>query len=87
MQTVILKHRVSDYDQWITRYDTDAPRVFKAGLREIKIGPKSDDTNLVYMIWETIDATKIQELVKDPLLLEWMRNAGVISEPELVIIN
>jgi|WetSurMetagenome_2_1015567.scaffolds.fasta_scaffold333803_1 hypothetical protein len=87
MKTVILKHRVADYTRWKPIYDADAPRRINAGLREIKVGQKEGDDNLVYMIWETLDATRLRKMIEDPELLEMMKKAGVIGEPEVVIIS
>jgi hypothetical protein len=87
MKTVILKHRVADYARWKPIYDADEPRRVSAGLREIKVGQKEDDSNLVYMIWETLDAARLRKMIEDPELLETMKKAGVIGEPEVVIIS
>jgi hypothetical protein len=87
MKTVILKHRVADYARWKPIYDADAPRRISAGLREIKVGQKEGDDNLVYMIWETLDDSRLRKMIEDPELLDVMKKAGVIGEPEVVVIS
>jgi hypothetical protein len=87
MQTIILNHRVADYATWKTLYDADAPRRNNAGLREIKVGTKAGDPNLVYIIFEANNVSEIQDMFNDPGMKEYMKKAGVISEPEVVVIN
>jgi hypothetical protein len=87
MKTVILKHRVTDYARWKSIYDADEPRRISAGLREIKVGLKEGDNNVVYMIWETLDTSRLRKMIEDPELGEVMKNAGVIGEPEVVVIS
>ena len=87
MKTVILNHRVEDFARWKVIYDADAPRRINAGLKEIKVGTKADDANLVYMIFEANDISKFLSMANDPDLKEAMKKAGVISEPEVVVIN
>jgi hypothetical protein len=87
MKTVILNHRVADFAKWKTVYDADEPRRVNAGLREIKVGTKADDENLVYIIFEANDISNFLSMANDPDLKEAMKKAGVISEPEVVVIN
>jgi len=87
MATVVLSHRVKDFDFWKPIYEADKPRRDAAGLTEIAVGRKSGDTGLVYMIWETKDVTAFQKMVSDPDLKKTMENAGVITAPELIILE
>jgi hypothetical protein len=87
MYTVILNHRVKDFDFWKKHYDADLPRRDAAGLRQLKLGLKSDDPSNVFIIWEASNPDGIQKMVKDPDLKRVMQDAGVISEPEVTILK
>ena len=87
MAKVILSHRVNDFDSWKVIYDADKPRRDAAGLTEIAVGRKSGDTGLVYMIWEAKDPSKFQQMVSDPDLRKVMEEAGVVSAPEMVVLE
>jgi hypothetical protein len=87
MSKVILSHRVKDYDSWKVKYDADRPRRAAAGITEIAVGPRSDDPNMAYMIWDAKDPAVLDQMVSDPDLRKVMNDAGVISEPELVVIR
>ncbi len=87
MATIILNHKVTDYNQWKPYYDADIKRRESAGLKEIKVGRKAGDPNTVYMIWEVKDIEGVNSMVGDPELQEVMKKAGVISPPEIVIIE
>ena len=87
MAIVILSHKVENFKKWKSIYDQDVERRTKAGLKEIVVGQKADEPNMVYMIFETNDTSKVKEMIDDPSLKEIMDEAGVISKPELIIIE
>jgi hypothetical protein len=86
MATIILNHKVAEYKSWKVYYDNDRSRRQKAGLRELKVGGKTDDPNHVYMIFETEDPESFRKMANDPELAEVMKKAGVVSPPEFVIL-
>jgi hypothetical protein len=87
MAKVILNHRVKDYDTWKVGYDSDAARRDSAGLIEIAVGKKAGDPNLVYVIWEAPDPSVFDTMFADPELQQAMESFGVISAPEMIIIE
>ena len=87
MATVILNHRVKDYNSWKAGYDGDKQRRDAAGLTEIAVGKKSDDPGMAYMIWQMEDTSLIQKMLGDADLQKTMQEAGVISTPEMVIVE
>jgi len=80
MPTLIIKHRVKDYGVWKPKRD-------EIGLTEIGVGVKSDDPSMVYIIWESNNLAAFDKMLRDPSLAAKMEEAGVISKPEVVIIN
>jgi hypothetical protein len=87
MAKVILSHRVANYDSWKTKFDADKPRRDAMGITEIAVGKKSDDHGLAYMIWEVADAAELMKMSTDPELQKVMQEAGVISAPEVTILD
>jgi len=86
MAIIIMHHEVKDYAAWKPHYDGDAPRRENAGFKEVAVGTHSEKPNRVYMIWEG-DPANIEPMLKDPELAEKMKEAGVISKPEAIVIN
>ena len=86
MATIILSHDVKDVSVWKPIYVADAPRRAKAGLVELAVGTKSDNPNKVFMVWKG-DPLAVDKMLHDPDLAEVMKAAGVISAPELTVIN
>lgn len=87
MAIVILNHRVADYATWKPLFDSDKARRDGAGLKEIAVGQKAGDPNNVFAIWETADASVMQGMMADEGLQVRMKEGGVISAPELTIIE
>lgn len=86
MATIILSHDVEDYSTWKPLYDADVDRRTSAGFREIAIGTQADQPNRVYMIWEG-DPSVMDEMLRDPDLEAKMKEAGVTSPPEVIVIQ
>jgi hypothetical protein len=87
MATFILSHYVKDFASWKPIYDGDAERRTSAGFTELAVGTQEGDPKKVIMIWQgdSIDAAK--KMMQDPELKKKMEIAGVVSPPEMVIIN
>lgn len=86
MATIILTHEVRDFKTWKTFYDADSARRTGAGLNELAVGTKSDNPNKVYVVWQG-DPGAVGKMMSDPDLAEVMKKAGVVSAPEVVIVN
>ena len=86
MSIIILSHDVKDFASWKPHYDGDVARRENVGLKEIAVGTKSDDPNKVIMIWEG-KSEGLDKMLQDPGLKEKMEVAGVLSPPEITIIN
>jgi hypothetical protein len=87
MATIILSHKVSDYKAWKKHYDADVTRREKAKLKEIHVGPKADDPNNVYIIFQTSSTSAFEKMVKDPELKAVMKKAGVIGQPKVTMLK
>lgn len=86
MAVIILNHDVEDFAKWKPHYDADSARRTNAGLKELALGTKSDNPHKVFVIWEG-DPKNVEAMVSDPELEKAMKEAGVVSKPEVTVIN
>jgi len=86
MATIILSHDVKDFASWKPHYYGDVARRENAGFKELAVGTQSNNPKKVFMIWEG-DPAAVEKMLQDPALKEKMEAAGVISHPEVTIIN
>ena len=87
MATVILSHRVKDYISWKALYDSDKGRRDSAGVTEIAVGENADDPGMVHIVFQVADPSAMRAMMNDPELHKTMEAGGVISQPEVIIIN
>ena len=87
MAKLIVNHRVTDFNTWKAGYDSDVERRNANGVTEICVGRKSDDQSMVYVIFDAKDPHAALQMFNDPKLQEAMKGAGVISAPEVIIIE
>jgi hypothetical protein len=87
MATVILNHRVKDYATWRPLFDSDQARRDAAGIQLLGVGQKAGDPGNVYMVWELADTSIIEKMMADPELQKRMQEGGVISAPEMIILE
>jgi hypothetical protein len=86
MAVIVLSHDVEDFTKWKPHYDADVARRTNAGFKELAIGTKSDDPHKVFMIWEG-DPKILESMLNDADLEKLMKEAGVVSKPEVTVIN
>ena len=86
MSVIILSHQVEDFEVWKPHYYADAPRRENLGLKDLAVGNASDDPGKVYIIWEG-DPANVEKMLQDPELPGLMKEAGVISAPEITVLN
>ena len=82
-----LNHKVKDFEVWKRLYDSDSSRREAAGLKEIKVSTNMNDSNHVFLIWETDDLTTFNKMLNDPDLKVKMEEGGVVSAPEVTILS
>ena len=87
MATAILNHRVKDYPTWKALYDADQPRRASIGITELAVGENADDPGMVHIVFQVADPNAMRAMMADPELQKVMEAGGVISKPELAILN
>jgi hypothetical protein len=87
MSIIIINSKVKDFKTWKSFFDGDRDRRSNAGLKEIYVTSNASDPNNVYLVFETNDVAKAQQLMQSPELKEYMEKAGVIGQPAVTVLN
>jgi quinol monooxygenase YgiN len=83
MSTVLVRHRVNDYEVWKEVFDNALDMRKAAGELSFRILVGSDDQLLVVGLFEWDSAENAKVFFEDPELKEAMRAAGVAEEPQI----
>lgn len=83
MHRVFIRHEVADYSAWRPHYDDDRPRREAAGIRDVGVYRNAIEPNDVLLVWEAEDVGRVDDMIGSDGLMEKMREAGVLIEPEV----
>jgi heme-degrading monooxygenase HmoA len=86
MAKLLVHHKVQDYSAWRTIFDDDAQRRKESGSTGFQVLKSASDPNdlTIIMDWSSVDKAKAFATSDD--LKEKMKNAGVISQPEMTFL-
>lgn len=87
MSTIIVSHKVKDYDKWRPIFDSDFPRRKNAGLINEKVFRAVDDPNNIFIQSEVANPEQAAKMLDDPDLEAKMEQAGVITKPTVIVLN
>lgn len=87
MPYVLVRHKVSDFSQWKSAYDTHSSTRQGAGLKEEHLLRNTDDPNEVVLLFEAKDIQKAKEFAGSADLREAMQNAGVVDKPDIYFLG
>jgi hypothetical protein len=87
MLTLILNHRVADYGFWRQCFDADMDRRISFGIKDLAAGEKEGDRGNVYIVFQVHDLAPFIEMMADPYMNQFLRDAGVVSEIEMTIVK
>jgi hypothetical protein len=87
MVKVIISHKVKDYGQWRSVFDADEERRKQSGLNVDGVYRAVSDPNNIHMIGDASSTSVVESFMNDPNLAEAMQKAGVISKPEVTILE
>jgi quinol monooxygenase YgiN len=77
MTTVLVTHRVADYNKWRPEFDKAVRADWAKGVRSYRVWRGEDDPNLV-IVTNTFDSRgEAEAMVKNPMLREAMARGGV----------
>ena len=86
MARLIVHHKVQDYAAWRKVFDNDATSRREFGSTSAQVFQSASDPNDVTAImdWPSVDAAKA--FATSASLKEAMKNAGVISQPDVMFL-
>jgi heme-degrading monooxygenase HmoA len=87
MAKLLVHHKVQDYSAWRKIFDEDDMRRKEYGSTGVQILKSASDPNdlTVLIDWPSVDAAKT--FAASDALKEKMKNAGVISQPEMTFLE
>jgi hypothetical protein len=85
--TIYISHEVKDYDVWKKGFDADAVNRDKAGFKLTALYRATNNPNIIVGIMEAPSAEAAQNFLGNPDLKAAMEKAGVISAPDIKILN
>lgn len=86
MASLLVHHKVQDYATWRKIFDDDAKRRKEYGSTGFQVLKSASDPNdlTVIMEWPSVEAAKA--FATSDALKEKMKDAGVISQPEMTFL-
>ena len=82
MATIIVRHKVKDYEEFKVAFDAFAENRKAGGEKSFRILHQDDDPNNVFAIVEYDSLENARTFFSTPELKEAMGNAGVIDQPD-----
>ena len=87
MAKVVISHKVKDYDSWRPLFDADIERRKSTGFTNEQVYRVHDDPNHLYISGDIADLSSLDDMMSDPDLAKKMEEGGVISKPEILVLN
>jgi len=85
--TVLIRHRVTDYEAWKKAFDDHQSARQDASCLGHHINRGADDPNTVYVYCPAANADKVKAFVDSPNVAEAMKNAGVEGPPTITFMT
>lgn len=87
MVTVILTHEVKNFQEWKIGFDADEPQRANAGVKTNGLYTSVVNPNMVTIIFDFPSTDAFDGFMARPDLSEKMKEAGVISRPEALVLK
>jgi hypothetical protein len=87
MALVIVRHKVRDFAAWKNAFDAHASARGTAGLSNTRLYKSVDDPNEGVILFDTDDIAMAQQFIGSPELKSAMTAAGVIDNPDVLVLN
>ncbi|HQY19250.1 MAG TPA: hypothetical protein PLD63_04650 [Ignavibacteria bacterium] len=79
MPTIVVRHKVGDFDTWIKGHE-DRVNVFAPAVSSFKTFKDADDPNSVILVMEVNDMEKLQSILNDPSTKD-LKDKHTVLEP------
>ena len=87
MGTLMIHHRVRNYEAWRPAYDAHEPMRNSADLTSGRVFRATDDPNDLVILFDMADRQKAQDFVASDDLKTAMQGAGVKGRPEIYYLE
>ena len=84
--TFVVDYEVKDFGIWKQKFDSNSDVRKEAGVKASAF-KKTDDQKTVYVIGEAPSKEILEEMFSNPKFIELMKNAGVITKPNVVFLE
>ncbi len=86
MATLLVRHRVRDFERWKQVFDAQAPERAAAGSLGGRVFRDGDDPEDVVIVLEWADLDRARDFAEREDLQETMERAGVMGEPDFLFL-
>jgi len=87
MPAILTDYHVKDYNKWLELYQEYEPMRREAGITKTSIWTAAEDPNHLYVLMECRDVKKAHEMWSDPKMKDLPRQAGVVGEAVVTVLN
>ena len=87
MVYVIIKHKLEDYDKWKSLFDSDIDNRKAGGQVSQQVFKNQKDPSETVLLFEWESAEKLNAFMESDHLKEKMKEAGVISQPDVMLLD
>ncbi len=87
MVTVILEHKVKDFDRWVDAYKAHDPMRRRFGCTGASVHRNLEDPQDVVIEFKWKSAEAFREFMEKSDVRDVMRAAGVVSEPAVTMLT
>ncbi len=84
---MLVRHKVTDYDEWKSVYEDHRLAREAAGLKDLHLWRNEGDPSEVILLFEVSDIAKAKAFSSSPDAKEKMQAAGVQGQPEVVFLQ
>lgn len=85
MPTVIVNHKVSDYNKWKAAFDNDIARRESMGATTLAVGQKMGEPGNVYIVIDAKDIDTMSQQLASPEFQAMTKEMGVLSTEVVVV--
>ena len=82
MPTVVVRHKVGDFETWLKGHE-DRVNIFAPAIASFKTFQDQDDPNSVVLVMEVTDMSKLGAIMNDPSIQE-IKDRHTVKEPILL---
>jgi len=87
MVFVLVKHKVADYDKWKGMFDADKDARVAAGQKSERVFRSQADPSETVLLFEWESIEKLNEFMGSDHLKQKMQEAGVTSQPDVMVLD